>query len=294
MWGIMNREFGEYRKSSLKAILAASLLIVLIFVLVGQALYALPAAAQDQELLENGGFEQGESHWGEYCGTFVISSDYVHQGNYAAKFTLNPNRLEGWIYQDVYRDSFVPGETYNLIGYYAAQSDPNIERIFLRIRWYDEGGNELPEHQQEASSSMTSDDLIYCLLSIPHPPDVPDPVLAPLNAHRARIEAGVRQRYVTKQATAYFDDLSFSGPKPPITINLEESLTLVADVNLAADLNLVADSSEAETNNGQMSEEATSPISTPGQSLLAVVLVSTLAFMGVVCLILGFWLKRRG
>jgi len=57
IWGIMSRVVGAYRKSAMKATLLASILIALIFALVGQAFYALPAAALDPpDLLTNGDF----------------------------------------------------------------------------------------------------------------------------------------------------------------------------------------------------------------------------------------------
>jgi hypothetical protein len=215
IWGIMNREGGIYRKSLLKATVVALSLIALIIIPVAQALNGFAAAAADDELLENGGFESGESFWQTYGGDLTIICsceyhDYVRSGGFAARFTLEPNRLESWIYQDLDRDSFVPGQTYNLTGYYLAEEDPNIGRIFLRIYWYDEKGNEISHH--EDSSTATSDDHTYRPLSIPRPPDIPDPVLAPLNASRARIEAGVTRLDVTQSVTVYFDDLSFTGP----------------------------------------------------------------------------------
>lgn len=311
MWGVMNRKVGGYRKSAMKATVVASIFIALIFALVGQAFYALPAAAQDQELLENRGFEQGESPWAAYGGSFCLvesPAHPVHSGSFAAKFS-ELERKGGWVYQDV---AVVADGRYTLRGY-AVKNDPRIYQVYLRISWLDETKAEIS--WQDSLIKLTQNAPGYCFLEIVD-------TLAPSNAWWARVKLMVEQwgNITVTDIAVYFDDLSFSGPKPGanITLNLIEGLALAADVTLAAgvnlaedlalvaavnlaagvnlvdDLNLVAGSSEAETDNGQMAEGATSPISTSGQSLLVVVLVPTLAFMSVVCLILGFWLKRRG
>jgi len=198
----------------MKATLMTSLLLIL--ALAGQVLYASPAAAQGEpvvELLTNGGFESGEkSPWGEYCGNLTITDfpGYVHEGNYAAEFTLGQNRQQGWIYQVV---RVLPDKEYELSGWAFAEDISNIERVFLRISWYasmDGTGPELSYHDHDDSSPLNLSNYKPDYLSL-----TTSAIAAPKDAKSAKVKAIVELPDPTQPATVYFDDFSFVGPQPP-------------------------------------------------------------------------------
>ena len=185
-------------------------LIVILAVLASLAVSALSFAAPD-ELLVNGGFEEGIEPWrvrttrGEL--SLVSKSDYpdcVLSGDYAAKFTSGSNA--DWIYQVV---PVQPGGTYTFSGY-AQNNDPGVASVYLRIHWYERAdgyGEPLNPGGIVSTQTLTTDDSYHLLTT--------EPVTAPLEvhpAHSARVECVVDG---TPSAIAYFDDMSFEGPPPP-------------------------------------------------------------------------------
>ncbi len=151
-----------------------------------------------QELLQNGGFEQGTGSWNIYNGELSTVESPVHSGSSAARLVVDVYRQEAWIHQIV---DIVPGESYTLAGY-VLKNDQQTEHIRFQISWWD--GTE--EISLLDSPRLTTNGPEYQLLTVP--------ATAPAKASSARVRAIVRQTDLAGSATVYFDDISFIGPAP--------------------------------------------------------------------------------
>jgi hypothetical protein len=154
-----------------------------------------------EELLENGGFEEGASGWSIYGGELAAVESPVHSGSSAARLEASTYRQESWIHQVV---DIMPGASYTFTCY-TLKNDPQTEHIRLRISWWNETG----EIGFQDSAWLTVDKPQYQLLSVT--------ATSPSNAVSATIKAIVRQSDFAGSATAYFDDFSFVGPAPTPT-----------------------------------------------------------------------------
>ncbi|MBA7596295.1 hypothetical protein ES703_03265 [subsurface metagenome] len=191
-------------------------LFTLLAVLAWVALAGIPLSfAAPDELLVNGGFEEdGDSngvpdHWqASNCSIGLTDNpDLVHGGNFAA--VVCTEEPESWIRQVI---EIQPGETYTFSGY-ARKNDDNIWCFFLRISFLTGGIPSSPLHE---SSLLTGTSDEYC----PKPLDPPWSISAkaPSGADSARVEVVLHLVYPpTGPATAYFDDMSFTGPPPTPT-----------------------------------------------------------------------------
>ena len=178
------------------------LLIALLAVSAFLAVAALAPAAAD-DLLMNGGFEEGADHWQEAQCTFGLTSDpsLVLVGGFAAALT-DESEL-GWVGQVVQVQA---GATYSFSGW-TLKDDENIERVFLRIRWYGSEDGFGQQLSYVASAPVTGDCHDYRSVVVT--------AAAPLGAHSARVECVVKMVDVpTGTATTCFDDMSFTGPAP--------------------------------------------------------------------------------
>ena len=159
------------------------------------------ARASETNLLLNGGVEEGTEGWGvhpynyEDCLSVTSEPNYIHSGSFAAALTstdLNPK----WIYQVV---DVMPEGTYTFSGW-AIKDNPGMEKVYLRVSWYDDSGNWLCD---TGYSELTSNNSNYQFLTT-------GPITAPEDAHSAKAKCGLTPASVP--VTAYFDDLSFVGP----------------------------------------------------------------------------------
>lgn len=159
------------------------------------------ARASETNLLMNGGFEEGTEGWGVHpynykdCFSLTPEPNHIYSGSFAAALTstdLNPK----WIYQVV---EVVPEGTYTFSGW-AIKDNPGMEKVYLRVSWYDDSGNWLCD---TGYSELTSNNSNYQFLTT-------GPITAPEDAHSAKAKCGLTPASVP--VTAYFDDLSFLGP----------------------------------------------------------------------------------
>jgi len=183
--------------------LQTALLVAVLAVLAFLAVTGSASAAPD-ELLMNGGFEDGADYWQEANCAFGLTSDpiLVLVGVVAAALTDDSGA--GWIGQVV---QVQPGATYGLSGW-VLKDDAGIERVFLRIRWYaseDGWGQQLGDI---VSPLVTGDSSDYRSVAVT--------AKAPAQAHSARVECVLEMVDAPAgAATAYFDDVSFTGAVPP-------------------------------------------------------------------------------
>ena len=179
-----------------------AVLIAILAVLASLMVSTLSSAAPD-ELLVNGGFEDGVAGWASYSGVFSYSDDPVHSGNQAAFFIVSVP--EGWAYQVV---SVQPGGSYTFSGW-AIKNDDDIVAVFLRIGWY-EGDDAMGGaiwYTTNPFEQLRDNHSDYQSLTITG--------TAPPYAHSATVECVVKLVDTpTGPAIAYFDDMSFTGPPP--------------------------------------------------------------------------------
>ncbi len=179
----------------------AAVFFVLLAVLALLALLSLPTFAAPDELLVNGGFEEGIDPWRASGCTIGRTGDpdLVNNGNFAA--VLSTEGYKGWMWQVV---QVQPEEAYAFTGY-VIRNDENISAIFLQISFL-RGGVPLGSY---ASPSLEGNTAKYRPISLS--------ATAPPEADSARVEAWL-ERCTTAigPATAYLDDMSFTGP-PPLT-----------------------------------------------------------------------------
>ncbi|HEU4758968.1 MAG TPA: hypothetical protein VFT91_03200 [Dehalococcoidia bacterium] len=153
-------------------------------------------AAAD-ELLTNGGFEVGTAdQWLTTSGALAAVQSPFRSGGFAG-------RLQGGGLTDheVYQSIPVAGdESYEFSGW--VLDKVQAESIFLRIRWFDQGGN-----------LIISEDSSWTIDSIDYQPLTVGPSKAPSAARRARVGLVVH-RPASPDFTVYLDDFSFQGPGP--------------------------------------------------------------------------------
>jgi hypothetical protein len=148
-------------------------------------------------LLGNGGFEQGTSVWtAQYGTTFITVTDPVSSGNWAAAITGTTGSV--WIYQDV---DIIPGATYTLTGW-VLKDDDAYRYALLRIEWWPTGSGIVE------SGQLTDDNDFYR-------PITAGPAVAPPNTSRARIKLIADIRTPTPSHSIYFDELSLTSTMMP-------------------------------------------------------------------------------
>jgi hypothetical protein len=161
------------------------------------ALIVSPPSAHADELLSNGGFEQGVSPWEATHGDLEVVGTPVRSGSVAAR--LAGSGLQS---HEVYRYVAVaPDETYELSAW-VLLAHPGVERVFLRISWFNSGGGLV---SQADSAWLTIPDSHYQRLAT-------GPVTSPMAAVSARV--GIRVQ-VSAPFEIHLDDSSFTGAIPP-------------------------------------------------------------------------------
>jgi hypothetical protein len=156
------------------------------------SLFLNTAMGQDN-ILSNGGFENGTSSWNtSYGATFVTVTEPVSSGLWAASLYRGGTTGEIWIYQDV---AVEPSATYTLTGW-ALKNESLFDRVCLRIEW-------------PGSAAPPSDDCLYSDSDYYRPMTV-GPTLPPSDASVARIKAVAKIFGVNPPGPVYFDELSFT------------------------------------------------------------------------------------
>ncbi len=160
-------------------------------------LYAGWQPASGDELLVNGGFEAGTTGWDAPYGELTTVSSPVHGGSASGRLA-HDSPVTQLVHQSV---DVGPGQTYEFSGW-VLLDDPSIDKVFLRIRWYDDGGSPLPF--DDDSPWLTGSNSSYRFLST-------GPQTSPTRAHKAWLNVLTQPNGPFQ---LYLDDFSFQGPPP--------------------------------------------------------------------------------
>ena len=157
------------------------------------------ALAWDENLLQNGGFEEGTSGWTALdWWTFTTVTNPVSSGNWAASLDRHDATGWIWIYQDVV---VVPGATYTLTGW-IYKNEPGFDEACLRIKWVESGSPDLQK-------CLSGDNNYYRPLTV-------SIAAAPSHTSKARIEARAEVLTGEHENPIYFDELSLTSNMMPV------------------------------------------------------------------------------
>ena len=158
---------------------------------------AAPDEARADELLLNGGFEQGTEGWGATFGLLDVAETPVLEGARAGRLTSSALQShEVYQFADV-----MSGEPYEFEGW-VLSNDIAIVRIFLRLTWFDGFGNLISAADSPWLTGTASE---YRGLTA-------GPVLSPGAAATVRMGILVQ---ASAPFSLHLDDFSFTGAKPP-------------------------------------------------------------------------------
>jgi len=182
-----------------KRCLVLTLAVVLSLAPVGLSFFlTLETALGYDNLLGNGGFEQGTSAWtASYGATFITVTEPVSAGNWAAALNRSDTTGEIYIQQEV---DIVPGATYTLTGR-IYKDEPDFQRACLCIEWVESGSPDLQE-------CLSDDDDFYFPITV-------GPTVAPSDATRAKIKAMAEVRTANPSIPVYFDELALTSSMMP-------------------------------------------------------------------------------
>jgi hypothetical protein len=170
---------------------------LLLVALAAFALVVSPPPVNGAELLTNGGFEAGTDGWVTTFGALEDAGAPVRSGARSAMLTSDALQSH-----EVYQFAAVaPGEAYSFGGW-VSMADPNVERVFLRVSWFNGSGG-LISAEDSAWLTIPADE--FRSLNI-------GPVNSPAAAASARV--GVRVQ-AGGAFTLHLDDFSFAGVLPP-------------------------------------------------------------------------------
>ena len=158
---------------------------------------SLETALGYDNLLRNGGFEQGTSgRTAPYGTTFITVTDPVSSGNWAAAISGTTGSI--WIYQDV---EMIPGATYTFTGR-IHKNEAGFDEACLGIEWLDSGS---PDVQK----CLSGDNTFYRPLTV-------SVAAAPSGTSRARIMARAEILSAEHTNPIYFDELALTSNMMPI------------------------------------------------------------------------------
>jgi hypothetical protein len=160
-------------------------------------LFADWQAASGDELLVNGGFEAGTTGWDAPYGELTTVSSPVHGGSASGRLVADSPQSQ-LVHQWV---NVGPGQPYEFSGWILLD-DPSISYVFLRIRWYDDGGFPLSSVD---SPWLTGSGSSYRFVST-------GSKVSPPRAHKAWLNVWVQP---SGPFHVYLDDFSFEGSPPP-------------------------------------------------------------------------------
>jgi uncharacterized protein YcfL len=169
------------------------------------SLFALcgPTGARADDLLSNGGFEDGTTGWIWVGGTLeaVCESAPVADGECTARFVTDTSGTSVIKHTTVLVQ---PGASYAARAL-ILKNDQRIQEVAPRIFWYDENGFQL---RFDLAPSVTQNDPTYWSVSF-------GTLQAPDGA--AKAEFYIRVDSNSPGAEVYIDDVSFVGPPPEPT-----------------------------------------------------------------------------
>jgi len=159
------------------------------------------STAQEDNLLVNGGFEDGTVGWSVIGGGLEVDDALVHGGSYAGRFVTDATSPRREVTQCL---PVVPATNYEFAGY-AARRDPDpVSSLRLRVQWWDQDSCQGQKLRIDESPMAVLD---------------PEERWFELAAS-GRSPSTARSAYLTvvveeSGATVYLDDFSVSGPAVP-------------------------------------------------------------------------------
>ena len=162
--------------------------------------------ARADELLSNGGFEDGTAGWAWAGGTLerVCEPAQVAEGSYAGRFVTDTPGTSSVQHEPVL---IQPDGSYTLAASFL-KNDPRVASVTLLVTWRDTNGNLIDDPAWRIAKQLTSSSPAYQFLFI-------GPFQSPSNAATAVISVHVMSD--SAGAQVYIDDVSFVGPPPAAT-----------------------------------------------------------------------------
>ena len=187
-------------RSSLAKAAPALAIVFSLFALCG------PTGARADELLSNGGFEDGTAGWAWAGGTLerVCEPAPVAEGSYAGRFVTDTPGTSSVQHEPVL---IQPDGSYTLAASFL-KNDPRVASVTLLVTWRDTNGNLIDDPAWRIAKQLTSSSPAYQFLSI-------GPFQSPANAATAVISVHVMSD--SADAQVYIDDVSLVGPPPAAT-----------------------------------------------------------------------------
>ncbi len=148
-----------------------------------------------EDSLANGGFEAGTSSWIASHRQLEAMGAPLHAGDFAGRL-MSHALPEHEVYQWA---PVSPAQAYRFGGWLRSD-DPNVRLIYLRITWFDDGGNLIGPTD---STHLTGEDPAYRALET-------GSTVSPVGAASARL--GIRVLPFTVPFSVRFDDFYFEGP----------------------------------------------------------------------------------
>jgi hypothetical protein len=183
-----------------------------VFVVLGLTVALLLAGsprAGAADLLANGGFEQGTDGWSLNAGQLDAVPSPVHAGALAGRFSGSGQPTTQFAYQVI---AVRPDEDYEASGWLAA-SGPAVSRAFLRLSWFDAGGQLV---SQADSGWLPQLDGSFYRLST-------GVLLSPSAARTARVSAIVQAE---SGFAVHLDDFELGGPAAvPLSATPQATIT---------------------------------------------------------------------
>ncbi len=172
------------------------LLAAILAVLLAQGI-----AAQDQNLLTNGGFESGTAGWAAYGGELAVSDALVRSGSYAGVFAVDSVEPRHEVTQCL---PVAPAADYEFRGYAARGESDMMSTLHLAVVWHDEDGCSHP-------LGMPYDSPMVALEEAGGWYGLALDARSPSTARSASLRIVIKE----EQATVYLDDFAVSGPPTP-------------------------------------------------------------------------------
>lgn len=172
------------------------------------ALLLQAPAAQGDELLVNGGFENAlGDEWivatGEHVLDRVDTAGLVHSGGHAGALTCQASpscALQQVVYDAGYRQEYE-------FKAYLLWNDSELLALSVSVRWFDEHGSEVERIEPVVDCTVEDDEPYHCLTTGPQE--------APGDARFAKVKVAVVLKDGVDSSVIYLDDFSFQGAPAP-------------------------------------------------------------------------------
>jgi hypothetical protein len=181
-------------------VLALAIVLGVAPVIVSFFLTLKTALAWDQNLLQNGGFEEGTSGWmASFGADFITVTDPVSSGNWAGALNGSGTTGEIYVHQQV---NVLPGATYTVTAW-IYKDEPSFSYVRLGMYWLDS------QWDDPASADLTDDAGFYRPITL-------GPAVAPPDASRAQIRLVAWIRESPAEEPICFDELTVNSNMVPV------------------------------------------------------------------------------